>query len=87
MIKRVTWASIAALCCCIETPQVNAEPLVFIVSYHNIDYAKNACDHVLSMEPDAAKTVRDRQKIWLGRSDGRNDEKYPSWSCRMQIRS
>ena len=69
MIKRVAWASAAALCCCIETPQANAEPLVFIVSYHNVDYAKTACDHVLSMEPDAVKTmraVRDIQRVDRG---------------------
>jgi hypothetical protein len=29
-----------------------AEPIVFIVSYHNVDYAKVACDHVLSFERD-----------------------------------
>jgi hypothetical protein len=42
------------------------EPLVFIVSYHNVDYAKIVCDHVLSMEPDAVKTVRDWQKYGWG---------------------
>ena len=46
--------------------QANAEPLVFIVSYHNVDYAKSACDHVLSMEPDAAKDLREHQKYGWG---------------------
>jgi hypothetical protein len=36
-----------------------AEPIVFIVSYHNLDYAKVACDHVLQAAPDAQKTIRE----------------------------
>ena len=41
-MKRVAFASLSALCC-IVAPRCNAEPLVFIVSYHNVDYAKVAC--------------------------------------------
>jgi hypothetical protein len=57
MMKRLVLAS-AAACYCIATPQAFAETVVFVVSYHNLDYAKNACDRVLSMEPDAVKTMR-----------------------------
>jgi hypothetical protein len=46
--------------------QANAEPLVFIVSYHNVDYAKVACDQVLSNEPDAIKDTREHQKYGWG---------------------
>jgi hypothetical protein len=66
MMNRAALASLAALCHCIDAPQADAEPLVFIVSYHNVDYAKTACTSVLSMEPDAAKTVRDWQKFGWG---------------------
>jgi hypothetical protein len=57
---------VAVLCCGIAMSKAFAEPLVFIVSYHNVDYAKTACDHVLSLEPDAAKTVREFQKFGWG---------------------
>jgi hypothetical protein len=46
--------------------QAFAETIVFIVSYHNVDYAKTACEHVLSLEPDAVRTVRDYQKYNWG---------------------
>jgi hypothetical protein len=36
-----------------------AEPIVFIVSYHNLDYAKVACQNVLAQAPDAQKTIRE----------------------------
>jgi hypothetical protein len=49
MIKRVALA-VAAFCYCIDVSQADAKPLVFIVSYHNVDYAKTVCDYVLSME-------------------------------------
>ena len=67
-MKRVAFASLSALCC-IVAPRCNAEPLVFIVSYHNVDYAKVACHHVLSFEPDAAKTAREYQKFGWGEVD------------------
>jgi hypothetical protein len=60
------FGALLAVCCCIETPQANAEPLVFIVSYHNVDYAKVACDQVLSNEPDALKDARQHQKYGWG---------------------
>src|SRR5438067_9052513 len=50
VMKRIGLASLAALCCCIHAPRGNAEPLVFIVSYHNVDYAKTVCDYILAME-------------------------------------
>src|SRR2546423_337196 len=43
-----------------------AETLVFIVSYHNVDYARTSCNYVLSMEPDAVRAVRDSQKLGWG---------------------
>ena len=46
--------------------QANAEPLIFIVSYHNVDYAKVACDQVLANEPDAVKDAREHQKYGWG---------------------
>jgi hypothetical protein len=48
------------------TFQANAKPLVFIVSCHNVDYAKVACDQVLSSEPDAVKDAREHQKYGWG---------------------
>jgi hypothetical protein len=53
-----------ALCCplvltSVATTVAKAEPIVFIVSYHNLDYAKVACDHVLAQAPDAQKTIRE----------------------------
>jgi hypothetical protein len=51
---------------CISASQAKAEPLVFIVSYHNVDYAKVACDQVLSLEPDAVKDSRQHQKYGWG---------------------
>jgi hypothetical protein len=36
-----------------------AEPIVFIVSYHNVDWAKTACEHVLEQAPEAQKTIRE----------------------------
>jgi hypothetical protein len=44
-----------------------AEPIVFIVSYHNLDWAKNACEHVLSLAPDAQKTIRELANNPYGR--------------------
>jgi hypothetical protein len=46
---------------------VEAEPIVFIVSYHNLDYAKVACDHVLAQAPDAQKTIRELTNNPYGR--------------------
>ena len=36
--------------CWVLPTEVRAEPIVFIVSYHNVDYAKNVCDYVLAMQ-------------------------------------
>ena len=47
-------------------PQANAEPLVFIVSYHNVDYAQTACNFVLSQVPGALETVHTWQKYGWG---------------------
>jgi hypothetical protein len=66
MIKRATLVCVATLFFLIETPQAKAEPLIFIVSYHNVGYAKVACDRVLSNEPDAVKDAREHQKYGWG---------------------
>src|SRR5215475_11160069 len=57
---RYIWLGVfvAALGFWIDEPRASAEPIVFIVSYHNLDYAKEACRRVLS-EPEAAKTIRE----------------------------
>ena len=41
--------------------------MVFIVSYHNVDYAKVACEHVLAQAPDAQKIIREHEKYQWGR--------------------
>jgi hypothetical protein len=46
-----------------------AEPIVFIVSYHNLDYAKVACEHVFEFEPDARKAMRNAQRFKWQLSD------------------
>jgi hypothetical protein len=46
-----------------------AEPIVFIVSYHNLDYAKVACEHVLQFEPDARNTMRNAEQFKWQLSD------------------
>jgi hypothetical protein len=46
-----------------------AEPIVFIVSYHNLDYAKVACEHVLQFEPDARNTIRNAERYKWQLSD------------------
>ena len=35
-----------------------AEPVLFIVSYHNLDYAMNACEFVSAQASDACETIR-----------------------------
>jgi hypothetical protein len=59
MIKCVTWVSIVALCSCVVAPQAFAETLVFIISYHNVDYAKAACERVLSKQKSGLGEVND----------------------------
>jgi hypothetical protein len=46
---------------------VKAEPIVFIVSFHNLDYAKVACAQLLAQAPDAQKTIREFEKYRWGR--------------------
>jgi hypothetical protein len=46
-----------------------AEPIVFIVSYHNLDYAKVACEHALQFEPDARNTMRNAEQFKWQLSD------------------
>jgi hypothetical protein len=66
-VKRLSLA-IIALCFCAPTSQAFAETIVFIVSYHNVDYAKVACDQMLLLEPDSAKAARAAQKYGWGES-------------------
>jgi hypothetical protein len=55
-----------ALCTLFAVASVSSaaatEPFVFVVSHHNLDFAKVACDRVLQFEPGAQKTLKyDRQ--------------------------
>jgi hypothetical protein len=50
---------VAVLGCWISAEKAEAEPLVFINSLHNLDYADEVCRGVLSMEPEARKTIRE----------------------------
>lgn len=34
------------------------EPFIFVMSYHNLDYAKVACERVIQFESDAQKTLK-----------------------------
>jgi len=36
---------------------------MFVSSWHNWDWTKNACDYVLRSEPDARQVVRSAQKL------------------------
>jgi hypothetical protein len=55
---RTTILMVVCLSCVIPT-KASAEQIVFVVSYHNLDYAAVACGSIMQMEPDAAKTIRD----------------------------
>jgi hypothetical protein len=57
MTSHIAFGAIAAALGCWAAAVSASEPIVFIVSHHNLDYAKTACEHVLSMEPDAAKPI------------------------------
>jgi hypothetical protein len=46
---------------------VEAEPIVFIVSRHNLNYAKTVCELVLAQAPDAQKTIRELANSPYGR--------------------
>ena len=43
------------------------EPIIFIESYHNLDYAKVSCEFVLARAPDARKTIRELANSPYGR--------------------
>ena len=57
MTSRIAFGGIVAGLACWAAASGASEPIVFIVSHHNLDYAKAACEHVLSMEPEAAKAI------------------------------
>jgi hypothetical protein len=54
---------LAALACACAAEA--AEPIVFIVSYHNLDYAKVACDQVAQSEPEARQTAKSYRQLRL----------------------
>jgi hypothetical protein len=41
------------------------EPIVFVLSYHNLEYAKDACDHAIQIEPDARRRLRNAEQYAL----------------------
>jgi hypothetical protein len=59
MTSHIAFGAIVAALGCWAAASNASEPIVFIVSHHNLDFAKTACEHVLSMEPEAAKTILD----------------------------
>jgi hypothetical protein len=64
-MKRAVWCLLPLYFVTMATTE--AEPIVFIVSYHNVDYAKTACEHVLAQAPEAQKTIRDLANNPYGR--------------------
>lgn len=84
MTSRKAAAIACLLAAWISLPSASAEPIVFIVSYHNVDYAKVACDQVVSMEDDAKKTVRDLSgnKMGLEPADWVKDTITAAAECR-----
>jgi hypothetical protein len=70
MLREIILGAIeVAFCCSVDARKADAEPIVFVVAYHNLDYAKTSCDYVLSMLPNAAKTAREFQKYGWGEVD------------------
>jgi hypothetical protein len=57
MTSHIAILGIVAALGCWAAASNASEPIVFIVSHHNLDYAKTACEHALSMEPEAAKAI------------------------------
>ncbi len=58
MIRSITLeALVLALACWGGASKANAEQFVFLVSVHNLNYAKNACDIVLRDEPNSVGAV------------------------------
>jgi hypothetical protein len=43
---------------------------VFITSLHNLDYARSACELVMTRAPEAQETIREFEKYRSGRPDG-----------------
>jgi hypothetical protein len=58
-------AFVVALVCFGNVQKADAEPIVFVVSYHNIDYAETACRDVLSKEASATETMRNASQYRL----------------------
>ena len=59
MTSHIAYGAIVAALGCWAAASNASEPIVFIVSHHNLDYAKTACEHFLSMKPEAAKAILD----------------------------
>jgi hypothetical protein len=59
MTSHIAFGAIVAALGCWAAASNASEPIVFIVSHHNLDYAKTACEHVLSTEREAAKAILD----------------------------
>ena len=59
MTSHIAFGGVVAALGCWAAASNASEPIVFIVSHQNLDFAKTACEHVLSMEPDAAKAILD----------------------------
>ena len=59
IIGRCTLALALSACFVMSPAMANDQPIVFIVSLHNLDYAKNACNNALAQAPDAQKTIRE----------------------------
>jgi hypothetical protein len=76
MTGHIAFGAIVAALGCWATASNASEPIVFIVSHQNLDFAKTACEHVLSREPEAkaildetvaaaieCRTVRDPREL------------------------
>jgi len=58
MMRSITLqALVLALACWGGASEANAERFVFLVSVHNLNFAKTACDTVLSDEPNSVGAV------------------------------
>lgn len=65
MSRRLVGALVAFWAVVLCSGAKATEPILFIVSYHNLDYARVACDQVMQSEPEARQTVkRDQQLGW-----------------------
>ena len=62
----VTGAFAVAIHCCVMAGKASAEPIIFITSYHNLDYAATACELTGFLDPAGAaecKSVSDPREL------------------------